>query len=245
MRYLFLLFFTLNMLFAIVDIKPVDVGEKEQGFSGEVLLALSNYRGNTNTDATDVGTTLRYDTNKSVTFMKGSYNYGEANGVRNINKAFVHVRNIYEFLPKMDNELFYQLQSNEFQNLVSRELLGIDERFHVGDPIFSGRGYLGVGLMHVREIETGKSVTNYERYNIYLSYKFAPRPNITLAFIAYYQPRLDDFSDYLVLSTGQIDIVLTQKLTLKMTLNYSEDSQPAAGVEPYDFSQKTALSYKF
>lgn len=245
MKYLLLLLFCLESLFAIVTIKPADVGEKKPGISGAVLLSLNTYRGNTDTDATDIGGVIQFDTNHTVSFIKASYSYGEANGITNTNKAFIHTRNIYALFKDMDSELFYQLQNNAFQNLNLRMLLGMGARLHVGDPLFSGRGYLGLGIMHVTEEEQNSAQNDFEHYNIYLSYKLTPYPDMTLALVSYYQPRINDASDYLLLSTAEFDYAINKKLTLTFSVNYSVDSKPASGVKPEDFSQHTALNFKF
>ncbi len=245
MRFLLTLLLTSLPLFAIVSIKPLDVGEKPAGFSGEFIFSLSNNRGNTDTDATDTGLTLQYDRNSSLLFFKASYQYGESQGVTNIDKSFGHIRHIHKLSGHWDDELFLQQQQNAFQSLNGRTLGGAGLRLNGGDPKTTGRAYLGVGAFHVIERVENISKEHFERANIYLSYKYTPKKDTTVALVTYYQPRLDDSSDYMQLSTMQIDLKVTENISFKISFDYTYDSKPALGVGTYDYSQTTALKYKF
>ena len=229
---------------AVISIKPVDVGEKS-GFFGEVAFAYSSNRGNTMIDQFDTGVLLGYDTRTTASFLRADYSYGEANDVKTIQKAFAHARHIRNILSNTDWELFAQEQTDLFQKLISRTLLGTGGRFSVGDPFLSGRGYLGVGIMQVREEEQLTLAIFFTRYNLYLSYKLLPTEAISVALELYYQPNIVDFSDYLVSSTAQAKIALHKKLSLIITLSYQVNSQPAAGVNSQEFAQKTAINYSF
>ena len=234
-----------SYLFAIVSIKPLDIGEESVGFSGDVMLAVSSNRGNSDTDAIDTGLALQYDANQTLTFIKASYKYGEANSETNIDKSFIHLRNIYKISTHFDWESFAQHQRNAFQSLTSRLLLGGGTRINGYLPLLGGKAYFGLGAFHVQEEETSLEITRFTRANIYLSYKLKATKNLSMAVVSYYQPRFGNTEDYLLLTTAQFDFTINKSFALKLSINHIMDSIPAQGVSTYDFSQTTALKYNF
>ena len=245
---LLLLLFTFSLstyAFAIVTIKPLDVNEKPQGFSGELSFSWASNRGNSEIDTTEAGLYLQHDRNNSLAFIKSSYSYGEAAGVKNIDKSFIHFRHIHKLSSHFDDEIFIQKQRDLFQKLNSRVLAGAGLRIHAGDPKKMGRIYLGAGAFTLTEEEQTVAKNSYERGNFYLSYKYAPQKNYTLALVSYYQPRTDRSSDYLQLSTAELNLAITKEFSIKLSVQYNVNSMPETGVSAYDFAQKTALKYSF
>jgi hypothetical protein len=232
-------------LFAIVTVKPLDIGEKPEGYSGELSFSWNVNEGNSNTDARSAGLYLQQDYNESLLFIKASYDYGESLGTNYMDKSFLHARRIHRLYEHIDDEVFMQEQSDAFQSLTSRTLVGAGLRWHNGDANKSGRFYLGLGAFYLTELETNLPEEHYARANFYFSYKYAPSNQYTFAFVSYYQPRADDTSDYLLLSTGEINIALSEKLALKFSMSYNVNSDPALGVVPEDYSQNTAIKYTF
>jgi len=244
-RFLPLFLLCLLPAFAIVTIKPLDIGEKSLGYSGELSFSWNSNRGNSETDATDAGLYLQYDMNSSLVFLKSSYKYGESLGVKNVDKSFIHFRRIHKLFEHLDDEQFIQQQSDTFQSLTSRTLGGMGLRVHMGDPKKSGRLYLGLGAFYLTEKEIGIISKDYGRGNFYISYKFAPQKNYNFALVSYYQPRVDQSRDYLQLSTAELNLIFSKQFSVKFSVEYNVNSLPEAGVKAYDYTQKTALKYTF
>lgn len=246
LKIIFLLSFLFyQQAFAIVTIKPHDVGENPLGWSGELSFTWNSDRGNSETDTTEAGLYLQYDMNNSLVFLKGSYNYGESLGVKNIDKSFMHVRRIHKLFAHLDDEQFIQEQQDSFQSLQLRTLAGAGLRLHMGNPKKIGRLYFGLGAFYLTEKENNLAEANYGRGNFYISYKFAPQKDLTFSLVSYYQPRVDQKDDYLQLSTAELNIDFNKRFSVIFSVNYNINSLPALGVKPYDYSQKTALKYKF
>lgn len=245
---IFLLLLNLSLCtyaFAIVTIKPIDIKEHPVGFSGELSFNWNLNRGNSDIDTTDAAVYIQYDMNNSLAFIKSSYSYGESAGTENLNKSFIHFRHIHKLSQHFDNELFIQQQSDAFQALTSRTLGGLGLRSHAGDPKKSGRIYFGFGAFLLTEKEILKEEDSYARSNVYISYKYSPRKNYTLAFVSYYQPRTDDSSDYLQLSTAELNLAVNKQFSIRFSLEYNVNSRPEPTVRAYDYTQKTALKYTF
>jgi len=247
MKY-FLLLLSLSLstyAFAIVTIKPMDVNEKPLGFSGELSFNSGLNRGNSDIDTTEAGLYLQYDMNNSLAFIKSSYSYGESAGVENINKSFVHFRHIHKLSKHFDDEIFIQEQSDHFQALTSRTLAGLGLRSHAGNPKNKGRIYFGAGAFLLTEKETNIEENAYARSNFYISYKYAPKKDYTVAFVSYYQPRTDRSHDYLQLTTAELNLAFTKHFSVRFSIQYNVNSLPEPGIRAYDYAQKTALKYTF
>ncbi len=238
-----LLFYT--PLWAIVTIKPLDVGEKRPGYSGELAFSWKSNRGNSEVDSTDAGIYLQKDFEASLYFIKGSYKYGEASGETNVDNSFVHIRRIHKLFTHLDDEQFIQQQSDEFQSLKRRTLAGTGLRVHMGEPKTSGRLYFGFGGFYLVEKEKNRLEDEYGRGNFYLSYKYTPSKDVTFALVSYYQPRMDQSSDYLQLSTMELNIAINSSFAVKLSIEYNVNSLPEPGVKAYDYAQTTAFKYKF
>ena len=245
MRFLLFSLLLINSLLAIVSIQPRDVGEKPSGLSGDLAFSLNGTRGNTENNLIDTGASLQYDFNNSLIFFNGSYKYGVSLGIKNVDSAFYHLRNIHKLSKHFDDELFVQEQNNAFLDLTSRTIAGAGIRYSAGDSNTTGKFYLGLGAFNVTEKEIGTNLTNFNRTNIYFSYKYTPSKTTTLALVNYYQPKFTDASDYLQFSTLEFTFGLTSNLAFVITSSFKKDSKPAAGIESYDYSQSTALKYKF
>lgn len=242
---LWLFLVLLTSVHAIVTIKPVDVGGKKAGLSGELVGAYSIHKGNTDLSATDIGGAIQLDTNTTVSVVKASYKRGDAKEVLTINQGFLHARFITTVHSVFDGEMFVQEQFNTFTKLISRTLLGTGTRINIGQATTYGKGYLGLGGFYAAELEENTPFDYYVRGNIYLSYTYDYQKVISVALVGYYQPRVTNFSDFLVLSTGQLELKLHKKLSLLLSFTFNYDSKPATGISSYDVAQTTALKFHF
>jgi putative salt-induced outer membrane protein YdiY len=61
----------------------------------------------------------------------------------------------------------------------------------------------------------------------------------------YYQPDLEDFSNYRITDDVQLSSSITEKLSLSVKLTYLFNSQPPVGVKKTDWIYSTGLKYAF
>ena len=246
MKYLIFLLFNVVQLCALVSISPVEIGDNP-GFSGIVNGAFDTKRGNTDSDNYTAGMKLSYDNNQSY-LMWGELNftYGEANNVKNANKTYSHIRYIHKLEKNLDWEAFVQSQSNEFTKVDERFLTGAGIRIHL-DKEYYGDLYFGLGMFY-EYINYSTDIDEREnnaRANIYLAYKKEFTKDSQLSYVAYYQPKFGDISDYIITNALELKILIYEKLYISFTVSYNKDSKPAIDVKKIDFSQRTAFIYKF
>jgi len=248
-----LIIFTLlivHNLSALVSISPVEIGKKA-GLSFKIEAGFETKRGNTDKDNYQGSSRVTYDEAKEyVVWTEFSGEYGESNTVADTNKAFGHLRLIHS-LGDNDNlryEIFSQLESDEFRLINSRLLGGIGLRYRLLNSEERGKGFFGLSIFH-EDIEYKESSLNpqeeNQRLNLYLSYSFKLDKSAAFSYVLYYQPKVDDFSDYIATNDLEVKVKLYKRLDLKLNVTYNIDSMPPIGVEKSDFTQRTTLVLSF
>lgn len=241
---------TTQYLFALITITPVDIGEKA-GLSGAVEAGLETKRGNTDKDNYKASLRVTYDDNSSyVTWGEISGEYGKSNGAEDTNKAFSHIRYIHSLTDseKLRYELFAQLESDEFRQINSRVLGGAGIRYKAFNGLDSGKGYIGLGGFYESIRYKNPLVDPSEdnlRVNSYLAYTVGFNNKSTFTCGLYYQPMIDDFSDYVQSSQLEVKLQIIKSLFLRINASWDVDSKPPAGVEKSDFTQRVTFVFDF
>jgi len=236
-------------LFAIVIIKPREVGEKP-GVSGAVSGALETKRGNTDKDNYAAAFQLQYDSNTTY-LIWGVVNgaYGESSGVADTNNLYGHLRYIENIRDNwLAYELFTQLEEDEFKKIKDRFLIGAGCRVRLLRPKAAWGGvFLGLGAMYeyVSYSTQSDSLERNMRFNSYLAYSLDFNTDSRFALSGYYQPKATDFSDYLLTLLGGLEVRVYKQLYIGLVAEYTHDSKPATGVKKDDYSQRTFFEFKF
>jgi len=242
----FILIFILTIQsWAIVSIKPVDIGDKEPGWSKQVFASFGTTRGNSDTDKYNAGFKVHYDRANSVSTLNGDYSFGKANGVKNIDKSYIHLRHLHEIVPYVVLEYFTQAQKNEFQKLNLRLLFGAGPRIRVSESQEWGNIYLGASLIY--SVEDEKEIENdkFGMGSLYLSYKHKINSSVDITYTGYYQPRLDISNDYRISQTAEVKVKLIRDFSLLFKAQHNFDSTPATNVEKSDVAQTLSIAYEF
>jgi DNA-dependent RNA polymerase auxiliary subunit epsilon len=250
MKYIIFLLIITNQLYALVSIKPVDIGENT-GVTGGVELGLDTKRGNIHKDTYKASARIMYDNNISyVVWTQVSGEYAKANKVEDTNKKYLHIRYIHKLSDELLRyELFLQAQEDKFKAIKQRRVAGLGLRIKMFSTAISGQGYFGLGTLYenIRYIEpTIDPYENNIRVNSYLAYSIKFMSNSSLAYTIYYQPLVEEFSDYVMTNDLELKLQVFKKLYLRFSLSYDKDSQPSKAIaEKYDISQSTTFLYEF
>lgn len=253
MRYFFLLSFMFSYLYAIVDIARIDFQEKAEGFSGAAYGSFQKKQGNTNKEEAEYGGRIQYDTKTTITWLQAEVEKDKANDIDTDDNAFIHLRHIRQlYSPSFAMEYFVQMKKDKFKNVKSRNLIGVGPRYKAVDSPDWGKVFLGVSIMDEQIsylsvdplLETDPNEHNY-RMSAYASYKIPVNNVFDISFLAYYQPKLDRSSDYLILSYAEMTVHLTKVLDLSYLMEFEHDSTPPTGVKFTDTVQKLSFVYRF
>lgn len=236
---------------AIVSMESLHLGAPEDGFSGEVELQAIGASGNTEKSALGAGARLQWHQGRNTDFVLADLSYGESKGERDTNKAFLHLRHIYQFRPRYAFEGFGQVQHNEFTRLKFRGLAGGGARLTLGRPNERRAMLAGLGVFWETEtLEQAKGTDDAGtastwRASTYLVLKYHWNENLKLISSTYYQPDLYTVSDYRVLEAASLVVTLAGNLALKLSLNIAYDSRPPEAVERTDTTYRTSIVFDF
>lgn len=236
---------------AIVNVENMRVGPDKPGISGNIDLSFSGKRGNSDKDEYGLDGRIQRNKGAVTNFVVVSYDYGEAGNIKNSDKSFIHARHVEKIEPDIAWEAFVQAEENEFARLSFRGLVGGGLRFTIAEEEDRIGLYAGVGAFYSREtLEARSGLTdhgsdNFGRANLYISYKHKINAQLSVLSTTYYQPRLGDTADARALEQAALAVKMTEKLSLKVSLNISHDSRPPQSVEKTDTAFKTSLSYHF
>ena len=235
---------------AIVNMDALHFDDKEDSFYAAVDLMVSGASGNSDSAKASLNTQLNWKAKKSINLVILGYQYGENNGVSNVNKAFIHYRYIYQLTDTMDWELFGQLETNQFTRLSYRGLIGTGLRYLlVKSKVHTAFG--GVGGFYSREETdytsglTDGGVEEFARANFYLLSKYKINPTLNFSNVLYYQPRISRPSDYRALLETKFDFKINKELSFRLSLDIEHDSEPSQSIKKTDISYMTGLQYNF
>ncbi len=236
-----------QQLFALVSIVPVEIGENP-GLHGKTALSLETKRGNTHKDNYKLAVRFDYDDNRSNhTWIEMSGEYGESNHVKDTNKLYLHLRHIHALHNKNTcAESFLQAQDDEFKLIKRRYVAGAGLRLKIFEIFHGGKGYLGAGGMYENIQYTSIDPREHNfRLSSYFAYTIKLADDSDLSYTAFYQPKINNFSDYVSAQKLSLKLHIYKRLYLNFQLAYDVDNNPPIGVEEYDFTQTTSFVFDF
>lgn len=232
--------------FAIVNMDGLHFKDNEKTFSSDFELNLSGSTGNSENSTTAANGQFSWKKERSINLAILGYQYGEVNHIENTNKSFVHLRHIHNINDSYDAEFFTQLEQNNFTRLEYRGLLGTGLRF---TPLDSGEHHAFIGLGAFYSEEKIKAVTGLTddgiettvRANLYFLTKHKFTSHLNNSNALYYQPAIDDFSDYRALFQSKLDFKINENLKFRLSLDVAHDSKPSQTIKKTDFSYLTGI----
>jgi len=249
MRTLFLLLFALSSLFAIVDIATVDFADKSEGFSGSAYGSFQKKRGNTEKDEAEYGGRIQLDTPKTITWIQGKVEKDEVRDIETDNNAFIHLRHIHQlYSPSWAMEAYGQLKKDKFKSIQERSLYGLGLRYRVFSTEKYGKLFFGLSAYDERINYTDEEIDEDEhnyRGSAYLSYKLPVNERFDISVLSYYQPKINNGSDFMSSMHAEMTIHLTQVVDLSYLVQFDYDSMPANNVNQTDMVQRLSVIYRF
>ncbi len=229
-------------------------GAEDPGFHGFLDGSLAFRTGNApRLTATGVGR-LGYRAERvHYTYGQGEVRYGDkgADHERYLNRLFGHLRWTAMWHEQIGSEVFGQLQFDEFLRLKLRVLAGGGVRVETEPVEELLEIALGTGLMMEHEVLDIDSTNAHARESLnvrstsYLTLRLNLSPTLTLSSTTYYQPKVDDFTDFRILEEAALEVKVTEHLSFVTSFSLAHDSKPPDGVESTDivFAPKLRVSW--
>jgi len=236
---------------AIVNIESLRTGEPPQGYSGSMNLAVDGQSGNTEKLGINAGARLQWHRGAVTNFALLRYTYGETSGIQDTNKLFSHARHIRRVSEDTAYEGFIQAERNTFARLSFRGLMGGGVRLKLLETPGVKSLHLGLGGFFSREtLQERTGLTdggsqNIWRFSTYLNYLHRLNDQVRVLSTTYYQPAMDDFSDYRLLEEATLSVKMNDKLSLNLSLDLTHDSKPPQSVKKTDTTYSTGIEYSF
>lgn len=219
------------------------VGGKE-GFHLGTDLTLGFQKGNVDLFQYQLGSRIDYIQGAHHYYLMGSKTKGEENGKTFSNQEFAHLRWTFMWGERVGNEVFSQIETDEFKLLEARQLNGAGFRFLLA-KMESGEVALGLGGMSDYEsLKTGQSAL-VARGTSYLSASKTWENGMKGSLVGYYQPLFSAPSDYRVLVRGTLSFALTTQVSLQNEMAYAYDTKPPEGVIKDDFTYTLKIKYQW
>ena len=233
---------------AFVNLAPPVIGEKK-GMTGEVALGAKFNSGNSDTLSLGLAGKGEYSEESWLLYVLAAYSYGESNNIQDTNDGIAHIRYVHEISDTAyDYEFFLQSEFNEFQDIKSRNLAGANIRRDFAELPFD-RFYVGVGLfysyMEPDTITDLDPVYKRVKLNTYISFLKKVNDIFSVTYLGYYQPNVEDVSDYRIFQIVQFTTDITEHTALSFDVLHKYNATPYHAVEHTDIRSTINLKYKF
>lgn len=217
----------------------------DNGWSVEVEGKFSLSRGNYHHMDLSSHGAVQFLTRKNRFRFMISENFYNIDG-STVSEDFVaHLRHNYRLTTTFATLLFTQDQYKPYQRLQRRTLLGGGLR---ADILHNDRCGAALGASAMMESlaftsEINKQDTTNFRGSFFISLLWQPVDVLTIDLSGFYQPKLPDFTEPLLMSALCLETRLSQHLSMINTFDLAYDDSPAQGVDQTDYALKSGLRF--
>ncbi len=242
---LFIIAFNANLLSQVVNIEKMRE-QSDKPLSGRVELTFDINRSISTILTAKNTTRIQYAHLKNTYLWLADLQFMQVDTIRYINNGFFHFRYNYNFSNEWLNaEAFTQIQFNRIQKILRRFLWGGGLRYAVFTAENQYSVFFGNSVLYEFELYIDKTFQDLLRGNLYLSAVIKPSQTFSFTNTVYFQPRIDNWSNYRITSEISIDAVIIKQLSFRTRFNYFYDSKPAPSVQKTFYSLHNGIAYKF
>lgn len=233
--------------YGFIKVDPPVIGENK-GLIGEVSMGAKYSSGNTDSNSVGAAAKGEYNEKEWLAYLIASYAYGKSNDVKDTNNGLMHFRYVHNIAnTAYDYEGFLQSEFNEFQGIKKRNLVGANIRKKLDlsfDKLFVGVG-LFYSYMEPDSISSLDPIYRRTRMNSYVSFLKKINQNFSITYLGYYQPHVEDFSDFRISQIAQFNTSITDDLMLGLDIHHEYNATPYHDIEKNDIRATVNLRYKF
>jgi len=233
---------------AQVNTEKMRSSKLDEGWSGFAKFGFGYREGNSNLFKLNANLRVDYSVNRLHSFLVGNLERTEESDRESAAyKGFLHFRNMYAIIKKLDAEVFLQKEFNDFIRLENRDLIGAGLRFNFQLEDQKLSYHIGLGLMweHENYDSSDEDDANISRSTNYLSLNWHPSEHLAVICIEYLQVDVENSSDFRFLSDMVVGYNLTKKLIFETNFKYRFDNEPVSGIKKYDLDIKNGIRFNF
>lgn len=218
-------------------------------FGVRINASTTTYAGNTQGVIFGGAALMGGRTQRNFGYLDLSGDYTRLSGVVSVAKWFAHLRHNFQINPDLWWEEYAQLESDRFRRVTLRELVGMGPRVRaIHHPLFElffGSSYM-VENSKLDSIDADpEGEGTFERWSNYVAATFNPDERIVLSTVNYIQPRIEQFSDYKVLSVSGVDFKVLKHLHSRVDATARYESRAPSDVRHVDVELKSSLELVF
>jgi hypothetical protein len=255
---------------AQVNIEKLRTEPTDNGISGSFSLALTFSQGNIDFADFALGSFVAHKRGKYTTFLvtngrfaakrtQGDYLLSPDVGLWDDEahfsyNAMSHLRTNYDLGHDLALELYGQYEFNEFLLLDRRVLAGSGIRYKVCEGKHGGFWFGTSAMLEMEQLNPDAIAASepvdqqHWRWSSYGTAKTILSQTSTWITTIYYQPRLDEFSDYRVVGETGLSFAINERFSFSVDARLRHDSAPPVTAEgevavlPTDIGVKNAIS---
>ncbi len=234
---------------AQVNVEPLRQQVTDHKFGARIDASTTTYAGNTQGVVFGGAALLGGRTERNFGYLDLSGDYSKLGGIVSVAKWFAHLRHNFELGPGTWWEEYAQIESDRFRRVQLRELFGVGPRVRVVHTkpfeLFLGSSY----MVEHTELDSGdpdpRGQGTFERWSNYIALTYKPDERILLSSVNYVQPRIDEFSDYKLLSVSSAGFTITKHLQSHIDCTARYESVVPSDVRRADLEFKSSLEVVF
>lgn len=218
--------------------------EAGAGFVGKSSATLNGQKGNTDKFAVGLSTLNIYRHGENELLFLGDYNFSETFGPTDTNNGRLHVRYTINPEDKYSWESFIQSEFDQFKQIRSRDLAGLNLRQRLGKNQKESF-YAGYGTFYEYQIWNDGEIFQIPRANLYLAYVDQFNPCCSAFGIVYLQPSWLALKDFRFELQAGTTAILTERLSLTAQFSVETETKRPVGVKPTDVTYTSGLILKY
>lgn len=161
---------------------------------------------------------------------------------------FIHWRIQFPLSPSSSYELFTQQEYNPLINLKNRQLMGLNLRHKhnlLNKFIKNNSLFIGNGLMLEYQTYLYSPKTTSMRFNQYINFESQLTTHTIFKTISYYQPNLDNLSDFKILLESMISTTISKHISFNTHCNLYYNNMPTENIKKYDLEIIQSINFSF
>jgi len=246
---IFFILLALSRSFSVAQLINIEAKRKanQEGLQGFLSLSAGMQKSTINVISAENIVQLQYQRKQNTFLFVNNIAYMKVDSSSIINNGYQHFRHNYALgNGAVTSEAFVQNQYNSVRLLKNRFISGIGPRFRLYNKPDTFSIYLSSILMYEYEILTDDStVTNLLRGDVILAIRFLKPRKFGITHTTYYQPDLMNMKDFRLSSETGLELFLSEKFSLKISVELAYDSDPPLGIPKLFHSLKNSLKYSF
>lgn len=247
----FILSFCLtDILNAQINTERFRVSQYHLGLGGEAGVGITVRTGNTDLQLISGKGRINYNGGTFYSFLVIGGDFGWKGSEQFSNESLVHLRYVPSLSRITQLELFGQIDYNKARKLSFRKLAGSGLRFKAYRDS-SIRFSVGAGFMIENEnydLPPGSihpSNETFVRSTNYITTEISLSENADFYSTIYYQPAVNKFSDFKILSENSVSAKISKHLDMEILFTLRNDNKSPDDTKKLDINSSFGFKYRF